>query len=141
MASNKLSKRILERFPPPKSLTPEQAEEWVEIVDSMPANWFPRETHVLLVNLCRLTTRQTKIAAHLNEMESGGESRTPEYRDLLREEKELLKMIGSLCAKMRLTQLSTFSGYHKRQKMGTRDTSLKGKPARPWDEDEEAEVA
>ena len=38
---------------PPKELTPEQAAEWEAIVGRLPHNWFPRETHGLLVALLR----------------------------------------------------------------------------------------
>jgi hypothetical protein len=38
---------------PPDELTDEQANEWLAIVDRLPADWFKRETTPLLVALCR----------------------------------------------------------------------------------------
>jgi len=34
-------------------LTDEQAEEWRAVVSRMAADWFPRETHGMLLAYCR----------------------------------------------------------------------------------------
>jgi hypothetical protein len=44
---------------PPEDLTEEQAAEWSAVVDRLPADWFPRETHGLLARYCRHGSRRT----------------------------------------------------------------------------------
>lgn len=34
-------------------LSDEQTAEWWSVVNRMPADWFPRETHALLAQFCR----------------------------------------------------------------------------------------
>ena len=38
---------------PPKNLDDDEAKVWREVVDRMPPNWFPRETHGLLAQYCK----------------------------------------------------------------------------------------
>jgi hypothetical protein len=53
----------------PYDLTDEESQEWWAIVNRMPADWFPRETHALLTSFCRHTVNARRIAqliaAHL----------------------------------------------------------------------------
>jgi len=130
---------VIVRPDPPAELTEEQAKEWREVVDALPANWFPRETHVLLINLCRLTCRQRLLDSTINEMEKDPEVRkTQAYRDMIKEDREILKMIGQVSSKMRLTQLSTHS-QHDTKGRGTKGN--RGfKVVRPWDDDDDDDV-
>ena len=53
---------IPQRPEPPDELTPQQAEEWREIVDRMPVDWFRRKIHPLLCSYCRHVTNARHIA-------------------------------------------------------------------------------
>ena len=56
----------LRRPPPPDGLTDEQAKLWRDVVDAMPAGWFGRETHEVLVNYCRHTVRHRFLSRQLD---------------------------------------------------------------------------
>src|SRR3954471_3845648 len=46
----------------PYDLTNEQADEWWAVVNRLPADWFPRETHALLAQFCRHTVAARRVA-------------------------------------------------------------------------------
>lgn len=113
------------RPPPPPSLSKEAAEEWKAIVSRLPPEWFPRETHPLLVQLCRLIVRSHQIAKLL---ETAKKLSPEQYMALLRSEQALSKSIATLSTKMRISQQST---YDKRKR---KDHVPK---AQPWEDDDE----
>ena len=43
----------IERPAPPPHLTSNQAQEWIDVVDNHPADWFPPYTHTQLSAYCR----------------------------------------------------------------------------------------
>jgi hypothetical protein len=114
-------------------LTRSQANEWTEIVAALPANWFPRETYPLLMSLCQQISRLRDLSELIEVL--GPRRNTAHYIELIREERETIKTIITLSTKMRLTQGSSFSKYHTRQKFGTRDVTLRGKVETPWTDD------
>jgi hypothetical protein len=110
----------------PYDLNDEQAEEWWAIVNRMPENWFPRETHGMLSQLCRHIVRGRKISQMADEMEKlkGTDAFDFEvYRQLLAEEEKQTRTIASLCTRMRITQQSTYDPKQKKAVQGPR----------PWD--------
>ncbi|MYZ47325.1 hypothetical protein [Propylenella binzhouense] len=54
---------------PPGGLTNQQAAVWREVVQRLPADWFPRETHKLLAEYCRAATRAAFIGAEIDRYE------------------------------------------------------------------------
>lgn len=107
----------------PEQLTDEQAEEWRAIVNRLPADWFPRETHGVLVQLCRHIIRAQRISQLLDAMESSDQLDMKEYRDLLASEAQQSNIIAALSTKLRITQQATVD---KRKSKGAI------RP-RPWD--------
>lgn len=91
----------------PYDLTDEQVDEWWAIVNRMPADWFPRETHPMLAQLCRHIVRARRLSQLLNAMERKPEFEMKDYRDLLRSEEEQSRAIASLSTKMRISQQAT----------------------------------
>src|SRR5262245_49401553 len=87
------------RAPPPDNLTEEQREVWLTIVNRMPADWFPAETHDLLAQYCRHVTRARRIAELLTRMEARPEIDGAEYRQLLSEESRQSTMMCSLATR------------------------------------------
>ena len=100
------------RPPPPKELTPEQAAEWEAIVGRLPAHWFPRETHGLLVALlrhwstCRFLSKQIDAFNPAWIAEDGGFERYSAWLAL--RERESRAMAG-LAVKLRLTNQSIYT--------------------------------
>lgn len=108
---------ITERPEPPKELTAEEAEEWRAVVDRMPPDWFPRETHGLLVQYCRHRIMARRIAALLPRATGRDLSR------LAKDQREESKQIEALARAMRLSQ---HSRYDKKKTTGPQ-------AKRPWE--------
>lgn len=102
----------------PYDLTDEQSDEWWAVVNRMPAEWFPRETHAMLAQYCRHVVRARRIAQLLNAAESAKEFDVKEYRDLLRSEEEQSRAIASLATRMRLSQQATYDKSKGKGKAG-----------------------
>ena len=117
----------------PEDLTPEQAIEWDAIVVRMPADWFPRETHAVLVQFCRHTIAARVVANLVARMdalplkEDGIEAdeyfAVDLYDHLLKMQEREGRALSSLATRLRITQQTT---YDKSKK--------KGIPGpKPWD--------
>jgi hypothetical protein len=59
-----LSPRLeaMQRPDAPYDLTDDETAEWVAILGRMAADWFPRETHPLLTQLCRHIVSSRRLA-------------------------------------------------------------------------------
>jgi len=108
--SNSIS--AISRPSPPKELTTEQANEWLQVVNRMPADWFPRETHGLLAQYCRHVVSARRVADLVESLLSG----ETESSDWLGDFDKLLKMqeregraISSLATRMRISQQAQYS--------------------------------
>jgi hypothetical protein len=102
----------------PYDLTDEQSQEWWAIINRMPADWFPRETHPMLAQLCRHIVRARRLAHLLNEAEKAEGFDVKEYRDLLRSEEEQSRAIAALSTKMRISQQTTYDKSKKKPTSG-----------------------
>jgi hypothetical protein len=93
---------------PPECLGDEQAAEWRKVVNSMPADYFPPETHALLeARCCHVVQRRRWAQAIDHEMKSD-EFDMKTYRDLCRSANEESRTIALLDAKLRLAHESTY---------------------------------
>ena len=120
----------VERPDAPYDLNDEQAEEWWAVVNRMPPNWFPRETHAMLAQYCRHVVRGRKVSQMADEMEKmrGTDAFDFEvYRQLLAEEEKQTRTIASLATRMRITQQSTYDPKQKKTVQGTRPWDVLGK--------------
>lgn len=112
---------------PPSELSDEEADEWRAIVDRLPADWFARETHVLLVQYCRhiiAARRVSQLIAAIQESASVEDFDFKAYHDALKMQQRESAILASLATKMRISQQST---YDKSRKKG------EGGKAKPWD--------
>jgi hypothetical protein len=116
----------IRRPDPPTELTNEQADEWRAVVNRLPADWFPRETHQLLAQYCRHTICARRIAQLIEHAESGNELDIETYEKLLRMQDREGRAMSSLATRMRFTQLSTIDHKQARKPQALR---------KPWDED------
>lgn len=92
---------------PPKYLTDEQADTWRVVVDRMPADWFPRETHAILAQYCRHAASARCIADLIKGLLSDNadsEYWIGDYDRLLRMQEREGRAMSSLATKMRITQ-------------------------------------
>lgn len=104
----------VERPDAPYDLTDEQTAEWWAIVNRMPADWFPKETHPLLAQYCRHIVRARRLAQLIDAAEKGEQLDVKEYRDLLRSEEEQSRALSTLATKMRISQQTTYDKSKKK---------------------------
>lgn len=104
------STEVIETVPRPDApydLTDEQASEWWAVVNRLPAEWFPRETHAMLAAFCRHTIAARHIAQLIVAAEQRRKLNLNEYSKLLRMQEREGRAITSLATKMRISQQST----------------------------------
>lgn len=109
---------------PPRELTDEMAHEWRTIVNRLPADWFPAETHGMLAQYCTHIVRARRVRDALNRLEASEDFDPIEYRQLLAAEAKQSREISNLAVRMRLAQSTT----HDREKK-------KGSPFKKADAD------
>lgn len=121
---------VIERARPPSELTAEQADEWRAVVDRMPADWFPRETHAMLAQYCRHVVAARRIAQLIARIEKSKSLDIDEYDKLLKMQEREGRAISSLATRMRITQQATVRAESAKKP---------GQIAAPWDDDGESE--
>lgn len=130
-ASLSVIKSIPKRPDPPGGLTKAQATEWRAIVGRLPVDWFPRETHPLLVEHVRHIEIAETIAKEINAFDTT-DLATPEglkrYDRLLRIADRESRAIAALATKLRLTQQSKYSAKSAATAAGSA-----GDGRRPWE--------
>jgi hypothetical protein len=98
-----------DRPQPPGELQPDEAEEWRKIVERLPQDWFRRETHPVLIQLCRHICIARRVAGRLADVEAATERPKgwfETYRDLVRMQGQTAMVIANLSVKLRLTKSS-----------------------------------
>jgi hypothetical protein len=94
---------------PPAHLTDDQAAEWRAVVDRLPAEWFPSETHALLAQFCRHVTSARHIAGLIEKLAQSDEFSLILFDRLLRMQEREGRAMSSLATRMRISQQSRFS--------------------------------
>lgn len=100
---------------PPPDLTPEQAAEWIAIVETMPGDWFRRENFALLAQYVRHIVTARWLAGHMDRLESSQRPNLKLYEQLRRAREAESKMLRSLATAMRLSQ---HASYDKKKSKG-----------------------
>lgn len=114
----------IQRPDAPYDLTDEQSTEWWAIVERLPADWFPRETHSLLAQYCRHVVSARRVAKLIESAESQDEIDIPLLDTLYKMQEREGRAISSLATRMRITQQATST--HRAQK-GNKGVKT------PWD--------
>jgi hypothetical protein len=91
---------LIERLPPPHSLTDEQAEVWSAIVSGHPADWFAAGSVPVLIQLCR----HTVICKRLAELIDMGNEQ--DWFELIKEQRQESAIVTRLTTSLRLTPQS-----------------------------------
>lgn len=94
----------LARPEPPSELTSEQSGEWWAIVDRMPADWFPRETHGLLAQYCRHVVTARRVAQLIEATEGADDLDIAQLDQLYKMQEREGRAMSSLATRMRITQ-------------------------------------
>lgn len=114
----------IRRPDPPQELTDEQAHEWRSVVNRLPAEWFPRETHGMLAQYCRHVVSARRVAQLIADLEQNEDFSVEDYDRLLKMQEREGRAISSLATRMRISQQSTLDREKKKPL----------KPAKkPWD--------
>jgi len=94
---------------PQEGLTDEQAIIWRNVVDRMPAEWFPAETHDMLAQYCRHVISARRVADLIELLTAQDEFATEDYDRLLKMQEREGRAMSALATRMRLSQQSTYS--------------------------------
>jgi hypothetical protein len=104
------SRHLVTRPAPPADLTDIQKSHWVEISNSLPADWWHEDNKQLLAEYCRTLSSLAFLNQQINELESASpeEFRWPAYLTLLKRRESHVRVMLSQATKMRLTQQSRY---------------------------------
>lgn len=121
---------VINRPNPPKDLTVEQSDEWNAVVDRMPADWFPRETHGLLTQYCRHVIAARRIAQLISKTEKAKAFDIDDYDKLLKMQEREGRAISSLATRMRISHQATVRAESARKP---------NQIAAPWENDDDGD--
>ena len=107
----------IQRPDAPYDLTDEQTEEWWAVVNRLPADWFPRETHGLLADYCRHVVKSRRIAQLVASAESDDPLDINMLDKLYKMAERESRAASSLATRLRLTQQATVSPKAKKPEM------------------------
>ena len=113
-----------ERPDAPYDLTDEQSEEWWAVVNRMPADWFPRETHAMLAQYCRHVVASRRVAQLVAACEKDKNLDVEKYDRLLKMQEREGRAISSLATRMRISQQATVKFEQARKPL---------EMEKPWD--------
>ena len=96
----------IRRPDPPDVLTADQAHEWRAVVNRMPADWFPRETHALLIQYCRHVVSARNVAEMIDNylVEDTQPQTIDSYNKLLIMQEREGRAMSALATRMRVSQ-------------------------------------
>jgi chaperone required for assembly of F1-ATPase len=105
----------IQRPDAPYDLTDEQSTEWWAVVNRMPADWFPRETHGMLAQYCRHVVAARRVAQLVAKAEKATALDIGEYDQLLKMQEREGRAISSLATRMRISQQATVRAEQARK--------------------------
>jgi hypothetical protein len=117
-----------ERLHPPEELTEEQRDEFIRIVDKMPADWFTPANQAGLVQLCRHVVMARRFAQLIEEIiSSPGEMnvKLAAIESLAKAQQQESRLINSLMTSLRMTPQAI-------QPSRTSPTKLQQLQIQPW---------
>jgi len=109
---------VIPRPSPPDDLTEDQAHEWRAIVNRLPAEWFPRETHGMLAQYCRHVVAARRVADLIATAEGDADTDIENYDRLLKMQEREGRAMSSLATRMRISQQTTYDKSKKKPTSG-----------------------
>lgn len=120
---------VVARPDAPAELTPEQSDVWAQIVDAMPADWFPAESHPLLMQYVRHTVEARRIAQLIDQECARAETDVAAYIELLKAQKSETAALKTMATALRVSQQT-------RRTPGVAGTKSQNRTVkRPWESD------
>jgi hypothetical protein len=102
-----LNSGVIARPEPHEDLNEDEAKVWRHIVRRMPADWFPPETHVLLLMYCKQVAGLPYMDKIIEEARKA--NNRVEWKQLISLRRLECKSIAMLATKMRLAQQSSYN--------------------------------
>lgn len=104
------STHLVHRPAPPADLTAMQRAYWVEIANSLPADWWKDDNKQLLAEYCRTLTTLAFLNAQIDRYEEMDPALidVDAYMEILKRREALVRVQLSQATKMRLTQQSRY---------------------------------
>jgi hypothetical protein len=90
------------------------------VINSLPADWFSRETWPLLSQYCRHVVAARHVAKLIHDIEKKKSFETEEYDRLLKMQEREGRAITSLATKMRISQQATYDKSKKKPKQSSK---------------------
>lgn len=112
----------------PGELTPAQAAVWRDCVRSLPADWFPAETHPLLIQYCRHTVTALRVSQLIQQAEQADDFDVIEYGRLLKMQDRETGALCTVATKLRLSQQASWTA----KTAGTARKNERG-GRKPWE--------
>jgi hypothetical protein len=119
---------VVQRPDAPLDLTPEETDIWLETVEAMPADWFPRETWPLLRQWCRHTVTARRVAQLMDAEVARDDVDIMAMDKLQQMQARETAALKALAASMRLSQQASYSARGAGGEKGRRATVK-----RPWE--------
>lgn len=101
--------QVVQRPQAPLDLTPDETDEWIAVVEALPADWFPRETWPLLSQYCRHAVTSRRVGQLIDAEMSAHEIDLPKLDKLTQMQARETSALKALAASMRLAQQSTWN--------------------------------
>ncbi len=105
---------VVQRPEPLPDLSDEQAEEWVKIVERMPADWFQAETFPLLAQYCRHIVTGRRVSQMIEHHEADDTLDVEMLDRLYKMQEREGRAMSSLATRMRITQQTTYDKSKKK---------------------------
>ena len=118
---------LVRRPDAPLDLTPEEGDEWLRIVDAMPADWFTPETHALLRQHCRHVVAARRVAQLIDQEMAREDMDVGALDKLLQMQARETGALKAMAASMRISQQASYTA----QRAGTQKE--KRAVRRPWE--------
>jgi hypothetical protein len=130
----------MDRPEPSENLEPDEAKIWRKIVNMMPPDWFPGETHTLLERYCKHIAELSFIDKVMVDIKKAKKPNMVEWRRMAHLRRQEDKIVAMLATKMRLAQQSS---YNKANSFVAKKNNIAAKslpdipdtpaaPTRPW---------
>ena len=129
---------VKERPTAPDHLTDKQKAVWKTVVDRLPPDWFPAETHDMLALYCEHAVSVSKLGEMVNEYETYDASQltdpetSKQYKLTLAMRKNESMSMMQLATKLRITLQSTRTP-NKSKEVGNTPASM------PWEVENEGQ--
>lgn len=119
---------VVQRPDAPLELSPEETDVWHDVVDAMPADWFPRETWPLLKQYCRHTVTARRVAQLIDQASAREDLDIAEMKELLAMQAKETSSLKAMASAMRLSQQASYSARGASGEKSRRSTVK-----RPWE--------